>query len=235
MSVSKTLAQYVQKAPHQDDTIEPLFEPSNGILLLYSVLEANTGMLGPPPSHTPPWSSHHDEEVHTKDTNTRVISSTEIDVFLDTKSKVSSLGEVPLPKLVLLDLETALKNFLSLGATNSNVDGDLFVTTDTERSDGVSGFRCDGCLTGELFQHLGGSGQPVTGFSDRDVCRTAKLPQSTEHKVINALITSFSIRSSFIMFVGTVFCSVCMDDEYQGDGERSRGLDGPCRLHRRRF
>ena len=173
--ISKRGAYNTRKVPHQNDTIEPLFEPRNGILLLYSVLEANTSVLSPPPSHTSSRSSHHDIEVHTKNTDTGVIPSTEIDMFLDTKSEVSSLGEVSLPKLVLLDFETTLKNFLSLGATDGNMDGDLFVTTDTERSDGVSGFRCDGCLTGELFQHLGGSGQPITGFTDRDVCTTAKF------------------------------------------------------------
>ena len=225
----------MRKASHQDDTVKPLFEPSNGILLLYSVLEPNTGMLSPPPRHPSSWSSHHDKEVHTKDTDTGVIPSTEIDMFLDTESKVSSLGEVPLPKLVLLDLETTLENLLGLRATDGDVDGDLFITTDTERSDGVPGFRCHGCLTSELFQHLGCPGQPVTRFTDRDVCATAKLAQSTKHKIMNALITSFSIRSSFIGFVGTVFCSACMNDKYEGNEERSRGLDGPCRLRRRRF
>ena len=169
----------MRKASHQDNPIEPLFEPSNGILLLYSVLEPNTGMLSPPPRHPPSRSSHHDKEVHTKNTDTGVIPSTEIDVFLDTEPKVSSLREVPLPKLVFLDLETTLENFLSLGATDGDVDGDLFVTTDTERSDGVSSFRCHGCLTSELFQHLGGPGQPITRFTDRDVCATAKSPPSS--------------------------------------------------------
>ena len=152
--VNEKYAHYRQKAPHQDNTIEPLLEPSNGILLLYSVLETDTGMLGPPPSYASSWSSHHDVKVHTKDTDTGVISSTEIDVFLDTESKVPSLREIPLSKFVLLDLEATLEDFLSLGATDRDMDGNLFVTTDTERSDGVSGFRCNGCLASELFLHL---------------------------------------------------------------------------------
>ena len=152
--VNEKYPHYKRKAPHQDDTIEPLLEPSNGILLLYSVLETDTGLLGPPPSHTPSRPPHHDVKIHTKDTDTGVIPSTEIDMFLDTESKISSFGEVPLSKFVLLDLEATLQDFLSLGATDRNMDGDLFVTADTERPDGVSGFRCDGCLASELFQHL---------------------------------------------------------------------------------
>ena len=220
--VSENFVHYKQKAPYQDDTIEPLLEPSNGILLLYSVLETDTGRLGPPLSHTSSWSSHHDVKVHPKDTNTGVISSTEIDVFLDTESKISSLREVPLSKLVLLDFEPTLEDFLGLGATDGDVDGDLFVTTDTECSDGVSSFRCDGCLAGELFQYLGGSGQPVTRFPDGDVCTTTKFRYSSGNKAVNALITSFSIRSSFIGFVGTDFCSACMLGKYKGGGETGK-------------
>ena len=209
-----------QTVPYQDDTVEPLLEPSDGILLLHSVLEADTSPLGPPLSHAPSWSSHHDKEVHTKDTDTGVVSSTEIDVFLDTESKVSGFGEVPLSEFVLLDLKATLEDFLSLGAADGNVDGDLFITTDTERSNGVSGFRCNGCLTGELFQHLGGSGQSVTRFTNGDVYTSVKFLSSAEHKVTNILITSFSIRSSFIVFVGTVFCSACMTDKYEEWGNQ---------------
>jgi len=139
-------------------------------------------------------------------------------MFLDTESKVSGFREVPLSKFVLLDLEATLEDLLSLRATDGNVDGDFFVTTDTERSDGVSGFRRDGCLTGELFKHLGSPGQSVSRFTDGDVCVNTKLHQSPEHKVVDALITSFSIRSSFIEFVGAVICSACIFGEWKGDG-----------------
>ena len=163
------------EAPHQDDTIKPLLEPSNGILLLYSVLEADTSPPSPPLCHTSSRSAHHHVKVHTENADTRVIPSTKIDVFLDTESKVSSLREVPLSEFVLLDFEATFEDFLSLGTTDSNMDSDLLVTTDAERSDGVPGFRCDGCLTGELFQHLGSPGQPITRFTDGDVCATTKF------------------------------------------------------------
>jgi len=187
------------------------------------MLEADTGLPGPPPSHACSWSPHHDVEVHTKDTDAGVISSTKIDVFLDTESKVSGLREVPLSEFVLLDFEATLEDFLGFGAADGDVDGDLFVTTDTERSDGVSGLRCNGCLTGELFQHFGGPGQSVARFTDGDIFATSKFHCSAECKVINALITSFSIRSSFIGFVGTVFCSACVAGEYKRGRKGDQG------------
>ena len=83
--------------------------------------------------------SHAAVEVHTVDTNTGVVLDTQVNVFADTETEVTGLGEVLLSQLVLLDLEATLENLLSLGATDGNVDGDLFVTTDTEGTDGVTG------------------------------------------------------------------------------------------------
>ena len=91
--------------------------------------------------------------------------------LIDTESKVTSLAKVSLLQLVLLDLQSTLQNLLGLGSTDGNVTSDLFVTTNRERSDGVSGLGGDGGLTGELFQYLGSSGKPVSGFTDGDVCR----------------------------------------------------------------
>lgn len=60
-------------------------------------------------------------------------------MLADTETEVTGLGEVLLSQLVLLDLEATLEDLLSLGTTDGNVDGDLFVTTDTEGTDGVTG------------------------------------------------------------------------------------------------
>jgi hypothetical protein len=59
-------------------------------------------------------SGHAAVEVHAVDTDRGVVLDTEIDVLADTEAEVASLGEVALAELVLLDLETTLKNLLSL-------------------------------------------------------------------------------------------------------------------------
>lgn len=75
------------------------------------------------------WGNVHDAvEVHSVNTNSRVVLDTQVDVLRDTETKVTSLREVPLPQLVLLDLEPSLENLLSLGSTDSNMDGNLFVS-----------------------------------------------------------------------------------------------------------
>jgi len=60
-------------------------------------------------------------------------------MLADSETKVASFRKVALAELVLLDLETALENFLGLGATDGNVDSNLLVTTDTEGTDSVAG------------------------------------------------------------------------------------------------
>jgi hypothetical protein len=87
--------------------------------------------------------SHAAVEIHAVNSNRRVVFDTEIDVFADAEPKVASLGEVALAKFVFLHLQSTLQDFLSLWSTDCNVHSDLFVTTDTEGSDGVSGLACE--------------------------------------------------------------------------------------------
>lgn len=60
----------------------------------------------------------------------------------DTEAEVAGLGEVALAQLVLLDLQATLENLLSLWAADGDVNGDLFVTADTEGADGVASLAC---------------------------------------------------------------------------------------------
>ena len=133
------------------------------------MLESNPRLLRLPPRDTRTRASHHNVEVHAEDTDTRIITRTQIDVLLDTEPEVSGLGEVTAAELVLLDLQATLEDLLGFGPTDGDVHGDLFVTTDTESADGVAGFGGDGCLTGQLFEHLGGSCQTITRLANGDV------------------------------------------------------------------
>lgn len=122
-----------------------------------------------PPCYPLSWLAHNNVEVHAEDTDVWVVAGTEIDVLLDTETKVAGLGEVPAAELVLLDLEAALEDLLGLGAADGDVHRDLLVTTDAERADGVARLGCDGCLTGELLEHLGGTSETITRLANRDV------------------------------------------------------------------
>jgi hypothetical protein len=103
------------------------------------VSRSNTGLASATLGNTLTRSGHAGVEVHSVNTNRRVVFDTEIDVFADTETEVASLREVALAELIFLDLQTTLQDFLSLWSSDSNVDCDLLVTTDTEGSDGISG------------------------------------------------------------------------------------------------
>lgn len=158
------------KCAHQNNTVEPLLEPRHGVIPLDSMLAPYTRPSLLSPCNTGTRATHHNIEVHPKDTNTRIISRAKINVLLDTETKVPSLREVLPTQFVLLHLETALKDLFCLGAADGDVDGNLLVTTDTECADGVAGFRGDGCLTGELLEDFGGTGETIAGLANTDVC-----------------------------------------------------------------
>lgn len=122
-----------------DDAIEALLEPLDGLLTLDAVAGTDSALASSAAGDALTRAGHAAVEVHAVDTDGRVVLDTEIDVLANTEPKVAGLTEVALAQLVLLDLEATLENFLGLGATDGDVDGDLFVTSDTESSDGVAG------------------------------------------------------------------------------------------------
>lgn len=134
-------------------------------------------------------------------------------MLADAETKVASLGEIAALQFVLLDLEAALENLLGLGTTDSDVHGDLFVTADTERTDGVAGLACTNpsasastsfcfaiarfrtvhrSLTAQLLQHLRGTSKTVTGLADGDV-QHELLDAQLAHRVL-ALVLAFRLQ-----------------------------------------
>lgn len=121
-----------------DNTVEALLEPFYGLVAVDAVAGTDGALASAAASDTLTRAGHAAVEVHTVDTDGGVVLDTKIDVLADTEAEVASLAEVALAEFVLLDLEATLENLLGLRATDGNVDGDLFVTSDTEGSDSVA-------------------------------------------------------------------------------------------------
>lgn len=51
-------------------------------------------------------------------------------------------------------LKTLFKDFLGFSSTNSAVNSNLFVSSNTEGSHSVTGLRIDGLLSSQLLKHL---------------------------------------------------------------------------------
>lgn len=122
-----------------DDGIEARLEPLDGVVAGDAVGGTDSALGAAAAGDALTGAGHAAVEVHAVDTDTGVVLDAEIDVLGDTEAEVAGLGEVALAELVLLDLEATLENLLGLGATDGDVDGDLFVTADTEGTDGVTG------------------------------------------------------------------------------------------------
>lgn len=91
-------------------------------------------------SHSISGSHHNNEEVHAKNTGSRIVLEAKIDVLGDAKAEAAGVGEVLLLQLVLLHLKATIEDLVRLEATDSDVDSNLLVSADTERSDGVAGY-----------------------------------------------------------------------------------------------
>lgn len=99
--------------------------------------------LGPSPSgHSGTGPRHTAVEVHAIDTDRRVVLDAQVNVFRDTEAKVARVAEVFAAEFVFLDFQATLEDLFSLGASDGDVNGNLFVTTDTKGSDGVAGLAC---------------------------------------------------------------------------------------------
>ena len=72
-------------------------------------------------------------------------------------------GEVDILELELLDLEATLDDLHCLGATDSDVGGDLLITADTEGAESVPGLGQKWFLARDLVEHTSGLGELVTG------------------------------------------------------------------------
>lgn len=153
----------------EDGGIVLLLEPLDGIVLGDLVVDTNGSSASLSSGNSVTGSADDDEEVHSVNSDIGVVLDTKIDVLVDTETEVTGLREVLGSELVLLDLEASLENLLGLGASDGHVHGNLFVSSNGERSDGVSGLGVDGGLTGKLLEHLGGSGKSITGLTNTNV------------------------------------------------------------------
>lgn len=117
-----------------DKSIVLLLEPLDSVLSVDLVVTTDSSLASLSTSNTSTLAAHADVKVHTVNTNRRIVLDTKVNVLSDTETEVTGLREVLGLELVLLNLKTSLKNLLSLRTTNSNVNSDLFVSSNAESS-----------------------------------------------------------------------------------------------------
>jgi hypothetical protein len=130
-----------------DGTVELSLEPFLSVFPGDSLGSTQAGTASLPQAHSSACTSQDDVEVHTEDTGVWVVFHAQINVFLNTKAEVASIGEVLLLEFLVLDLEASFEDLLSLITTDGHVHCHLFISLDTKASDGESGSGVNGLLS----------------------------------------------------------------------------------------
>ena len=126
-----------------DSTVIFLLEPFHGVILRDFMLGSDSAFASSAETDSASWSFKNDVEVHTENTSERVILDTQIDMFLNTETKTSTVREVFLFQLSVFDLETSFKDLISFLSSDSNMHSNFFVSLNTETSNGVFSSRRD--------------------------------------------------------------------------------------------
>merc|ERR1712180_465029 len=132
---------------HQN-TVILLLKPFHGISLSNSVLEPNSRLLSTTVGDVVTRTSKHNIEIHSIDTNAGIVLYPEINMLSNSESKIPCFGKIATTQFILLHLESLFQNFFCFGSSNSAMDGNLLITTNTKGSYGVAGFGENRCLTG---------------------------------------------------------------------------------------
>merc|ERR1712061_901684 len=102
------------------------------IVLGKFVLESNFRSATTTFRDTRAWAVKDYKEVHTEDTDGRVVFDAEINVFLNTETKATIRRELAFLQFVFFNFQSRLQNFFSFWSSDGHAARDLFVSSDTE-------------------------------------------------------------------------------------------------------
>ena len=122
-------------------------EPFHWFFLWNSVFGSDSWFTSSSQTDSASWSLKDHVKVHTENTGKWIILDTEIDVFLDTESKITSVREVDFSQLSIFNFKTSFKNLVSFISSNCDINSNFLISFNTETSDGESGSWWDGFLS----------------------------------------------------------------------------------------
>lgn len=102
---------------------------------------ANAGTLALLLSNAETRASKDNEDVHTVNTNVRVVLKVKINVLINTETEVTSRREAGSGEFKILDSKSLLEDLLSELATKGNVASNFIVTTNAEGTNGDASYK----------------------------------------------------------------------------------------------
>lgn len=115
-----------------------LLKPLHSLVLGNLVSETDISRPSLAIGYTESSTTHNNVEVHPVDTNGWVVLYTQINMLLDTKTKVALIGEVLFSQFVFANFESLFEYFLSLSPTHGAMDSYLLITTNAKRPNSVT-------------------------------------------------------------------------------------------------
>merc|ERR1719431_124304 len=153
----------------QQDSIVLRDEPFHGFLLRNAMIGSDRTFLFFSLIDVVTRATQDHVEVQSVNTDAGIVFYSQINVFLETEAEGSHVGKTIFAQLILYDLKTLLQNLPGFGSSYGAMAGNLFVTTNAERTDSVTRLRKDGSLPRQLLQHLRRSGQSISRFTNANV------------------------------------------------------------------
>jgi hypothetical protein len=79
-------------------------------------------------------------EIHTKNTSVGIVFDTKVNVFLNTEAEITGIGEVTFSKFEFFDFKSFFQDFFGLISSDGHMEGNLFISLNTERTNSESSF-----------------------------------------------------------------------------------------------
>lgn len=115
--------------PH--NTLKSTFVPLDRLLFCDPMTRTYLALRSPSLSNPLTGTGHATVEVHAINTNGWIVFDAQVDMFADTEAEIACLGEITRAEFVFFDFEATLKDFLSFGTADCDVDSDFLITANT--------------------------------------------------------------------------------------------------------
>ena len=145
----------------KDKSIVLLFEELHSIFFSDSLSNSNTVLTSFSLRNTFSVFFENNIEIHSENTSIWIIFYSKINVFLYTKAEISRFRKVSLSEFKFFDFKSFFQYFLSFITSNCHMNGNFFISLNTERSNSKSSLRSNWYLSCQIFNNFSGFSQLI--------------------------------------------------------------------------
>ena len=118
-----------------------LYKPCLSFFFCNLLISAHFAVYPPSKSDSLASPSQYNIEVHSKYPSIRIILDAQVNMFINSKAKVTSVAEVLLLQFIFLHLQPLFQYFQCFVSSDSHMAGHLLIPFDSKGPNGESGYR----------------------------------------------------------------------------------------------